>query len=868
MPEIHEFPSPKSFDLPKRGERYVREARQNVSKIVRATPGVSCPRYPSPKTGFVIVSDSRTGEFTSDLDLEWDEMVTEYWDQPGKIKLIYASKNGRKVAPQTTPDRLYHHRERGWVIREVKHRAKIEAEALNSPNRYCRDSEGRWICPPGIDAAKAYGMQYEVFVPDLGDEVSFRNGMWLEDYFLEENPPDESEHVERLRELLVENGGCRRLSELIAEFDDVAPVYRALAHKKIYFDRHRDLICRPERMWVYTDEATAIAWQHVHGIQPVTAAGVDLLESAQLQWDNERWIIAKVTDGGYTLQSADKQIVTLSTVQISQLIDTGDIRQLPTNEPGRAALALLQKASPRDFEVGNYRMELLRRFSERDHTATQEVSPRTLSRWKKSFRQAEHAYGCGYLGLLPKHRRKGNKSSRVSKQCQSLLDRSLSEDYLSDESMTLYQAYALFTARCRKVDIDPVTYETYRRRARARDVVTRVKGRYGKKAAYQRSGPLTRSTIPVEGDRPWEVAHLDHTRLDHKLKSAVTAELLGNPWMTLLMDAKTHEPLARYLSLNKPSKVAIMMALRDCVYRHNRLPQRIVVDQGAEFNSVYVDTLFASQWVTKLSRPASEPRFGAMGERMNGIINTKFLRLLKGNSRPLKDPRSMSKTHDPRENALWTPDAFMEAFDRFLFKEYPALRQKETHETPHGRYDRLMATAGYRPSRYIPFDEQFLIMTMLEPDQGRRMVHSYGVSINSLRYWSAELNAYVQNKKKYCVKIDPMNLNHAYIFIEGKWIELTCTSPIVAEYNELGLDQGHIELIARATVTNREYRAMPESYARFVLECKRNEAFLAANQSLVQTEAEDPPTPSAGDEPQLIVSDDGSFEAASLAAGG
>ena len=48
----------------------------------------------------------------------------------------------------------------GWE--ECKTSEDLEKLAIKSPNRYCRDSEGRWCCPPGQAFALATGLYYRV----------------------------------------------------------------------------------------------------------------------------------------------------------------------------------------------------------------------------------------------------------------------------------------------------------------------------------------------------------------------------------------------------------------------------------------------------------------------------------------------------------------------------------------------------------------------------------------------------------------------------------------------------------------------------------------------------------------------------------
>jgi len=138
-------------------------------------------------------------------------------------------------------------------------------------------------------------------------------------------------------------------------------------------------------------------------------------------------------------------------------------------------------------------------------------------------------------------------------------------------------------------------------------------------------------------------------------------------------------------------------------------------------------------------------------------------------------------------------------------------------------------------------------MTMIEPRQPTRRIHPFGVSINHIRYWTAELQDFVGDRRDYEVRYDPMNMARAFICLRGEWLEMYATSPIVREYTESGIDDGLVELMARAVKTSREYRSVPIAYARFLLACKRDEEFLSEQQSLMELD-EDNDAPPSDDE--------------------
>jgi transposase InsO family protein len=90
-----------------------------------------------------------------------------------------------------------------------------------------------------------------------------------------------------------------------------------------------------------------------------------------------------------------------------------------------------------------------------------------------------------------------------------------------------------------------------------------------------------------------------------------------------------------------------MMILRECVRRHGRLPQIIVIDGGAEFQSTYFETLLARYECTKKTRPPAKARFGSVCERLFGTTNTQFVHNLRGNTQITRNVRQVTKSVNP-----------------------------------------------------------------------------------------------------------------------------------------------------------------------------------------------------------------------------
>src|SRR5260370_13040771 len=97
-----------------------------------------------------------------------------------------------------------------------------------------------------------------------------------------------------------------------------------------------------------------------------------------------------------------------------------------------------------------------------------------------------------------------------------------------------------------------------------------------------------------------------------------------------------------------------MMVLRECVHRHKRLPELLVVDWGPEFRSTYFETLLARYECSKATRPKAKPRFGSVIERLFGNPNTTFVHQLHGNTPVMTQARHTTKSGDDRQHSTRT----------------------------------------------------------------------------------------------------------------------------------------------------------------------------------------------------------------------
>ncbi len=215
-----------------------------------------------------------------------------------------------------------------------------------------------------------------------------------------------------------------------------------------------------------------------------------------------------------------------------------------------------------------------------------------------------------------------------------------------------------------------------------------------------------------------------------------------------------------------------MMALRELVRRFARFPQMIIVDGGAEFESVYFETLLARYECTKKTRPPAEARFGSVCERLFGTTNTMFIHNLKGNTQLMKNPRQVTKSINPKHHAVWTLGDLFLRFCEFAYKLYDTLTHPSLGTTPRETFALGIKRGGMRAHRIVHYSEDFLMFTLPTTRKGTAKIRcGKGIKINNIYYWSEAFRRTHVERKNIEVRYDPCNAGIAYAYVGGHWIE-------------------------------------------------------------------------------------------------
>ena len=745
----------------------IAQVRQSdPARRVRSAAGNVSGRYPSRKMGCTIQFESHRNELAAILTYEHAPEVLEFWDQPPTIKLNYQSKSGKLLGVLHTPDFfVIRADEAGWE--ECKTEDELRRLSESSPYRYLSTEEGQWACPPGERYAAQWGLRYRLRSSAEINWTYQRNVLFLEDYLRGASPSVATHIQDRVRALVALQPGIT-LAELIAQAtpgtaDDV---YLLILTAALFVNLEAAPLAEPERLAVYYDEQAALP--HLTARPSVVRRSLFNAEVGALLSDLTR-------AGPEDLAKAHRRYATIAP----------DLR----GEKG---------ASPA------------------------QVSARTRRRWLANYGAAEKAHGVGFAGLIPRTRERGNCTKRLTEGTQALVIEFIDQHYETIKQQGKSAVYGKLALECEKRGLVPPSYTTWCRYVKQRPREEQVRKREGTRAAYPHQ-PFyweLELTTPRHGDRPFEIGHLDHTKLDLELVCSRTGQNLGRPWASLLTDAFSRRLLAIFLTYDPPSYRSCMMVLRECVRRHERFPQSLVVDGGREFESIYFETLLARYECTKKTRPPAQPRFGSVCERLFGTTNTQFIHNLTGNTQITRQARQVTVAVDPARQALWSLGRLSERLSEWAYEVYDTSPHPALGRSPRAAFTEALAISGQRPQRRVMDDEEFRLWTLPTTRSGNAVViPGKGVKIHYIYYWSTSFRDPSVERTQVPVRYDPYDVGTAYAYVGKRWVRC------VSEYYSRLHGRSERELM----VATAELRKSAQAHARqFTITARRLAEFLVS----------------------------------------
>jgi len=673
--------------------------------------------------GVTVQAESHRCELAFVYTLEHDPEVIGYWDQPEPFKITYESAHGRPTSPMITVDYLVLRSDRLELI-EVKPAEAMPELAKDKPNRFSLGDDGKWHSPPAEAAACEFGIGFRIWTPTECDPTWLTNIKFLQDYFSADLQLVPVEVRKQLDEIVSGEFGLT-LADLRERCPAATPdhVNSLIAHERIFADLTAALLTDASRVRLFTCREAADTFGSLHKTPLPGIAG----------------------NGA-----------------------TSDSSAAGETKLGVAAFALLRGAGPEDHAVANHR---LRTLFDSNHAKNHPVPNRTIRRWRKLFHAAEARYGSGLLGLFPRFKARGNRCQRYPDEFLTLVDQTIEAVYCTPTRPNKRHAYDQLRLACENRFSPPSRSWFYRRlekRSKFEDTLSRQGKRAAHKFEYYRPGEPNEN----HGAYPWDVCQTDHTQCDVELVCSQTGENLGRPWLSILIDGYSRRIFAFCLTFDPPSYRTLMLLVRDCVKRHNRLPGCLVVDGGKEFQSGYFETLTGFYGVIVKRRPPGKARFGSIVERMFGTINSQFFHALPGNTQNIRSVRQMTKSMNPKGHAIYTLEELHAMLSAFAFEIYEGKPHPALNCSPAQKFAAGVEIAGGRAHKAVEDDEAFRLMTLPTTPKGTAKIQpGMGLKIFGFYYWANEMRSQHYEGKSVRVKYDPEDLGVAWAYLGEQWVQ-------------------------------------------------------------------------------------------------
>lgn len=403
------------------------------------------------------------------------------------------------------------------------------------------------------------------------------------------------------------------------------------------------------------------------------------------------------------------------------------------------------------------------------------VSERSLYRWINAY----NSLG-SIAGLVARKRGWSEGNSRLTKEQDDLIKAVINEFYLHKQRPSIEQTIREVQRAANQKGIDSPSRRTIRQRILRISEEERLRKRGQKEKAKNKFTPKPNS-FP-NANFPLSVIQIDHTPVDLIIVDNQYRKPIGRPYLTLAMDIYSRMITGYYLSLDEPSVTSVAMCISRSILPKERLlldhnvqgewsvfgyPNKIHVDNGADFRSVDLSRSCEAHGIALEFRPVGRPEYGGHIERVIGT----FMKEVHGLSGTTFSNIKEKDTYQSESEAVMTLDEFETWLLHYIVNVYhkrvhSALGMSPVQKWRLGIFgDKDHVGCGYPQ---MPIDEQTLLLDFLPSEQ--RTIQHNGVTIDGLRYYDVALNMYINysdekgKSKEFTFRRDPRNISKIWFY--------------------------------------------------------------------------------------------------------
>lgn len=703
--------------LSESAKQYIRQASKGLARDVGQSsfPSLVC-QPPAPKMGTIVNCESRTVEGAYAARLEFDRNIRAYYEQPPMVECIRHAKSGAARRVAYYPDFLVLRSDEVVVV-QTKDDAHLCKKCADTPMDWVCQPDGEYVDLPARAAFDTIGLRHVVVSDAQLPKIETANLKTL--LRVRERATEIPQGVRRACTAFASRNGVVSLQQLLQELgsDNTEQVYALLVDGSLHTDLTRTLLTQIESCLISADRQ--LLREEIY----------------------ELWFA----------RHCPKSIVS-----------TSDTRACASQEKVPREKHLLRA------------LRNMRRLHNGEHS-------RSARRWHHRLRSASKKESREIEALVPAWRRCGNTRPKRRPEVLAFCDTYIKDGWTSHTSPSpsaLFHTY-LDAANEQHPQHAPVSIVTFRNRLRAL-APSLARQRGGNRAANAAAAPSPVKDRAIKAQRPFEVALCDHYDIDLYcvVRSGNGVQYVARPILTVLRDACTGAILTACPSLLPPSRRTCALMLRMCLRRHGRLPEALVVDRGAEFQSVYFSGLMAHCGIELILRPSGHGRFGSEVERSFGQYKDFWLAARPGNFVRLRNDRAVSKNFKAHARAELTFEQVATELARYVDWFNDRCPNTSTC-SPQAKLEDLLPMFPFSGIA-VPDDEIFRIASAVDGGV-YRVDPARGLHIGDYHYWAAKLTRIGGRKRGVEVRLDPEDPYLVYALVGEQWVPCLATDATTHE---------------------------------------------------------------------------------------
>tara|TARA_R110001599_G_scaffold64023_3_gene179193 strand:+ start:848055 stop:850091 length:2037 start_codon:yes stop_codon:yes gene_type:complete len=441
----------------------------------------------------------------------------------------------------------------------------------------------------------------------------------------------------------------------------------------------------------------------------------------------------------------------------------------------------------------------------------------TLKSWVSRYQIGRN----DIASLLPKTKKRGNRTRRYRDELEEIVDRSLETMYLTQQRPTMCDVRLhaathiaahnkLTPANDNKFIVPNIDY-FWRRLRSTYNEFDICCARFGQAYAARRYETVQGF---ARGERPLDRVEIDHTVIDLTVVDGRSGLPLGRPYLTLAIDDDTRCILGYYLSFEPPSYLSVSYCLRHAILSKSYLKEiypdikntwdcygvftNLVVDNGSDFHSIALEDLAKRFGTTIQYCPRAKPRYKGKIERLYGTMNRGLFHTLPGTT----FSNIVEKDdYDSLGNAVISLEKLHEIIHIWIVDFYHQKKQTAIGEPPASRWRKHISGIPIP----VPASVIDLEATLAVPFE--RTLSRNGIEHLALEYNSDECGLYLARMKgsfKVKCRYNPNDLGH--IYIEEHDTDHVFKVPIKVKWRDYatGLSRWQHQLCQRFAAKNLE----------------------------------------------------------------